>query len=199
MQSASSTPSSRQPASTPTTHSTYSRSSALDGGGNDTPPSGAGFNLPASYPSRPRDAFNAQLRPQPTESGQSVAPHVAESERGAAELHAWFTRTAADRAAREGVSNLRKTVELMNEDRENDPRSRDLSWLAQAADIRPFLVPDMTVSAEALAALAALNPPDGAPSHSDSSTSSTATSAAAAVRQDDAAGGCCLLPSCTIL
>jgi hypothetical protein len=181
MQNASSTSSSHQLATTPTTESALSRASAAyggeQGGGNEPPPSFPRFNLPDSYWSASRGDLNAELLTRPTRFSELIAQHVAQS--------------------RQGQDNFFKAIERHQEDRENDPRSR-IQGLALQINIRPLLVPDFSLSAEALARLVVLKDPEGEETQLQSSTSST-TSAASAVQQDAAASGCCIPPACTIL
>lgn len=182
MQSASSTASSHQLATTPTTESAFSSSSARhgtgQGGGNDTPPTSPRFNLPDSYWSQPRDDRHADRLSEPSGFSGLVARHVAES--------------------RQGQDILLKAIEMHLEDRENDPRFRSQGQ-ARHIDITPFQASDFSLSAEALARLVVLKDFEGEEPQLQSSTSSTTSAATVATRQDNAASGCCIPPSCTIL
>lgn len=183
MQSASSTPSSHQLATTSRTESAFSSASSSaygggQGGGNEPPLSSPRFNLPDSYWSRSRYDLDAALLTRPTGFSGLVAQHMVQS--------------------RQAQDNLFKAIERYQEDRENDPRSR-IPGVAHQIDIRPVQVPDFSVSAETVARLIVFKDPEGEERQPQSSTSSTSSSAATAVQQDAAASGCCIPPACTIL
>ena len=172
--------SARQLAVPPTTGQALSNSSGAGGGGqggqDETPRSAPRFNLPDSYWAQTPSLLTRDV-PEP----------------GVSRL------IAARLSASNADSHFAKLFERMDEDRENDPRSRDQSAVLVAqALMRPVQLPDITLSPETLGKVIALIDPDGTEPHLDSSTSSTATSAASGVQQDSASG-CCIPPSCTIL
>jgi hypothetical protein len=182
MQSASSTSSSRQLATTPTMESSLSSVSKAYGGGrggdNDPPPSFPKFNLPDSYWSRPEASFSAELLSRPSGLSEFLAQHVAQSSQIQAILF--------------------EALEGRQEDRENDPRSRIQDSAFQIA-FRPIQIPDISLSADALAQLRILKDSQGEEPQLQSSTSTTTSAAATATQQNNAASGCCIPPACTIL
>lgn len=179
MDRASSTSSSGQLASTPTTQSSSSASSAHYAGGQGggaKPPPFPQFNLPDSYWSQPRDKFfDAQLSPDVM---AIVVQHLAKSD--------------------EGVVTFKNALARLDEDKENDPRSRTESWVLQR-NLAPLHAVDFDLSKVALSEFLVLKDPDDGELQPQFSTSSTISNAATAVQQDTAASGCCIPPSCTIL
>jgi hypothetical protein len=182
MQSASSTSSSRQLATTPTMESSLSSVSKAYGGGrggdNDPPPSFPRFNLPDSYWSRPQpeSRFDAELDSRL--ASEFLAQHAAQS--------------------CQSQAFLLEALEGRQEDRENDPRSRIQDSAFQIA-FRPIQIPDISLSADALAQLRVLKDSQGEEPQLQSSTSTTASAAATATQQNNVASGCCIPPACTIL
>lgn len=157
-----------------------SRSSAGHGGGQgsgDTPPSSPRCNVHDSYWSQPRATRTAAWLPPEPDAAGVVARYLDASGAGEARMSA--------------------LIHAMDEDRENDPRSRSGHSLdhlnIRLAQFEPF-----SLTPGRLAGLIALQDPGSVVTAPQSSASST-TSAAAATQQDIAASGCRIPPPCAIL
>lgn len=144
----------------------------------DTPPSSPRLDVPDSYWSRTVAQSNAELFFESSRINDVIARYQVQSSLG--------------------QDVLFEAIERAHEDRENDPRSR-MDGVAVRINLRPIMVPDITLSPELLAKLLVLKDPEGLEPQPGSSTSSTSSAAAAATRQAAIAGGCCLPPGCSIL